>query len=88
MAQSSKQRGQPAAEMSATTIEPRLLRRDQAAHYLGVSVATLDLLRLRGEVPPPVPVPGRVGSPIRCPLYDKHDLDLAILRWKQQGGGK
>jgi hypothetical protein len=59
----------------------RLLRRLEAASYLGVSTAQLDLLRAMGELMA-IAMPGRRGEPIRTPLYDRLDLDAAIARWK------
>lgn len=69
------------------TIVPRLLRRSQAAQYVGVSLAQLDVLRAMGELAP-VPMPGRLGRTIRIPLYDRFDLDAAVSRWKANGGGR
>lgn len=70
-----------AGEPTAAPVRPRLLRRAEAAAYLGVSLAQLDHLRLAGEVRP-VPMPSRLGGQIRTPLYDRADLDTAITRWK------
>lgn len=66
-------------------VVPRLLRRHEAARYLGISTAQLDVLRLRGEVGV-VPMPGRCGAPIRTPLYDRLALDAAVTRWANGGG--
>jgi len=64
-------------------ISPRLLRRAQAATYLGISPAQLDLLRARGEIRPvPVPSDRSPNGQSRIPLYDRLDLDAAINRWK------
>ena len=63
----------------------RLLSRSQAALYLGVSTAHLDLLRAMGEIGP-VPMPGRKGRAIRTPLYDRLALDAAVDRWVARGG--
>jgi hypothetical protein len=61
---------------------PRLLRREQAAAYLGISIAALDQLRTAGEITV-VPVPSRfAGRATRVPLYDRMELDAAIERWK------
>ena len=67
-------------------IAPRLLRRREAASYLGLSPAALDALRLRGEVVPvPVPSLRRQGEVLRVPLFDVADLDAAVDRWKVGG---
>jgi hypothetical protein len=62
--------------------EPRLFRREQAAHYLGISVAQLDQLRAAGEIAV-VPMPGRLGRATRTPLFDRHDLDRLVEQWKR-----
>lgn len=67
------------------TVVPRLLRRAEAAVYLGISIAMLDSLRSRGEIAAPVPMPGRKDEPIRTPLFDRQDLDAAIEKWKANG---
>lgn len=66
-------------------ITPRLLTRRMASRYLSVSLATLDSLRLRGELDV-VKVPGRDGRPIRVPLYDLETLNRAIAKWTTNGG--
>ena len=68
-----------------TAPPPRLLRRAEAAHYLRISTAQLDLLRAMGEICP-VPMPGRKGRAIRTPLYDRLALDAAVDRWSAGGG--
>lgn len=68
-------------------LSPRLLRRPDAAAYLGVSTASLDVLRVRGEIAcVPVPATRGTGS-LRTPLYDVVDLDLVIDKWKARQGG-
>ncbi len=67
-------------------VVPRLLRRSDAARYLGVSVAQLDVLRALGEIVP-VAMPGRTGEPVRVPLYDRVALDAAVTRWAEAGRG-
>lgn len=66
-------------------VSPRLLRRSEAARYLGISTAQLDVLRLQGQIAV-VRMPGRNGEPIRIPLYDRLALDRAIERWEANGG--
>ena len=61
-------------------VPPRLLRREAAAAYLSISVAALDQLRASGEIAV-VPMPGRLGTATRVPLFDRADLDAAIERW-------
>ena len=71
---------------NVSTITPRLLRRREAARYLNVSPAALDLLRARGDLAPvPMPSLRREGESFRLPLFDKHDLDALIERWKAGG---
>ena len=69
------------AEQAASLVQPRLLRRAEAACFLGVSLAQLDFLRITGELRP-VAMPSRLGGPVRTPLYDVEDLSAAINRWK------
>lgn len=69
---------------SAVDIVPRLLCRRDAARYLAVSTAQVDVLRAMGEIVP-VPMPGRRGEPIRVPLYDRLTLDEAVDRWANGG---
>jgi hypothetical protein len=77
------------ASAVVVAITPRLLRREQAAAYLGISVPTLDAFRLRGEVTPvPVPAVHHAGETLRIPLYDRVDLDAVIERWKTTGGAR
>ena len=66
---------------ATTEVVPRLLRRQEAARYLGISVAQLDVLRAMGEIHP-LAVPSRLGGSIRKPLFDRQDLDGVIDRWK------
>ena len=68
-----------------TSPTPRLLRRQQAAHYLGVSVAQLDVIRAMGQLSV-VPVPSRLGGSVRLPLFDLRDLDRLIEDWKVNKG--
>lgn len=63
---------------------PRLRNRGAAAAYLSCSKAQLDFLRMTGELTP-VAMPGKKGRASRVPLYDVHDLDAAIDRWKSRG---
>lgn len=67
-----------------TLVVPRLLRRREAAGYLGISTAHLDQLRAMGQIEV-VRMPGRNGVPIRTPLFDRVILDAAIERWKNGG---
>jgi hypothetical protein len=60
---------------------PRLLRRESAARYLGISVQQLDVLRASAEIDV-VRMPGRLGVAVRTPLFDIQDLDRAVERWK------
>jgi hypothetical protein len=63
----------------------RLVGRRQAALYLGLSVPSLDALRLQGEVRTvPVPATHRPGELLRTPLFDLRDLDALIDQWKEQ----
>jgi hypothetical protein len=82
-----KSRPSPKSAAVASAVVPRLLRRTEAARFLGLSPAALDLLRARGDiVPVPVPSLRRVGMLLRVPLYDVEDLHALIDRWKQDGG--
>ena len=66
-------------------IVPRLLRRTMAAAYLSISPSQFDLLRRTGEIRP-VPVPSdrsKTGVMEGAILFDKHDLDALIERWKE-----
>jgi hypothetical protein len=50
-----------------------------------MSVAAFDALRARGHVAS-TPVPSAHGVGVsRTPLFDVHDLDAAIERWKAEG---
>jgi hypothetical protein len=72
---------------TTSDIVPRLLRRCEAARYLNLSPAALDLLRARGDVVPVrVPALRRNGEALRIPLFDLQDLDALIDKWKQDGG--
>lgn len=51
--------------------EPRLLRRDDAAYYAGVSATKFDELVADGRMPRPVRIDGRV-------LWDRWALDAKI----------
>lgn len=54
---------------------PRLLRRREAAAYLNLSPAALDVLRARGEVVAVrVPSLRRDGESLRVPLFDLRDF--------------
>jgi len=53
--------------MPAPSIEPRGLRRPQAAAYLGVSPSYFDSLRDR------LPAPRRLDGVV---VWDRHDLDV------------
>jgi hypothetical protein len=62
-------------------IVPRLLRRPEAALYLGISAPQFDLLRARGEIRcVPVPSDRAPGGTARMALFDRVDLDAAIER--------
>ena len=62
---------------------PRLLRRREAAAYLGLSSAQLDLIRARGDVRAvAIPSDRSPTGTLRVPLFDVRDLDAAIERWK------
>jgi hypothetical protein len=64
-------------------IVPRLLRRVQAAAYLNISPAQLDLLRGRGHVRSVrVPSDRCPSGAMRVPLFDVVDLDAFIERMK------
>lgn len=66
-----------------TLVQPRLLRRRQAAAYLSISPSVLDSLRARGELRVvPFPAVRRDGEALRTPLFDVRDLDALIDRWK------
>ncbi|UPT93020.1 hypothetical protein J4G48_0026770 [Bradyrhizobium barranii subsp. apii] len=52
----------------ASKIEPRGLRRADAARYLGISPSHFDTQRALGAIPAPKPLFGVM-------LYDRHDLD-------------
>jgi len=65
------------------TVIPRLLRRTEAAGYLGLSPSAFDLLRHRGEITAvPVPSDRSPDGWSRTPLFDREDLDRAVERWK------
>ena len=53
-------------------ITPRILRREVAALYLGMSPATLDTEVKEGRAPAPVQVTAGVKG------WDRHDLDMWI----------
>jgi hypothetical protein len=77
----------PRSQAHASSITPRLLRRHEAALYLGLSVSAVDALRNQGELHT-VPVPAVRGSGVsRVPLYDVQALDAAISRWQSSNGG-
>lgn len=62
---------------------PRLLRRREAAAYLGLSAAQFDNIRIRGDINNvPVPSDRALAGVCRIPLFDIRDLDAAIDRWK------
>lgn len=72
-------------------IQPRLLDRDSAAAYLGVSVDTLDRLIGAGAIAiVRLPVErarksGRgVAGASRRILIDRHELDELIPRWRER----
>src|ERR1700730_15984782 len=54
--------------VETTSILPRGLRREQAAHYIGVSSSKFDLERKNGVIPPPKNFAG-------VALYCRHELD-------------
>lgn len=54
-------------------LEPRGLRRAQAAAYLGISPSHFDKQRAVGAIPPPRQLFG-------VELYDRHDLDSLFER--------
>lgn len=69
---------------AAPRVMPRLLRRSDAAQYLGLSIATFDALRLHCEIASvPVPAAHREGELLRIPLFDVRDLDALIEKWKE-----
>jgi predicted DNA-binding transcriptional regulator AlpA len=56
-------------KVGALTIQPRGLRREQAADYLGISPSKFDNERRVGRIPPPNPLlPGVI-------VWDRYDLD-------------
>jgi predicted DNA-binding transcriptional regulator AlpA len=64
----------------AREIMPRLLRRERAAAYLGISGGHFDLLRDRGDIPPPKQVSENVVA------WDMADLDRHIDELPYAGG--
>jgi excisionase family DNA binding protein len=60
---------------------PRILRREMAAAYLGVSASYLEKLVKAGTVPGPLPL----GDNVRG--WDRQDLDAAIDRLKGHAPG-
>jgi len=60
---------------------PRILRREMAASYIGVSPSYLDTLVKTGAVPGPLPL----GENVRG--WDRYDLDAAIDRLKGASPG-
>jgi hypothetical protein len=76
--------GKPTQSPTASIV-PRLFDRRTAAAYLSVSVPTLDALRAQGViVAVPVPAAHRPGERLRVPLFDRHDLDQLVERWKEE----
>ena len=68
-----------------TKIAPRLLRRCEAAAYLSLSPAQLDLLRSRGEIKSVcVPSDRNPSGVASVPLFDVRDLDAAIDGWSRR----
>ena len=55
---------------------PRILRREQAAAYVGVSAGTFDIEVKEGRAPPPVFVTATLKG------LDRDDLDRWIDEWK------
>ena len=79
----------PIRATEPSAIVPRLLNRQQACRYLGISASMFDAHRVRGLVPPPVPVPStrNDGRSSRVPLFDIRDLDGTVDNWKRNGNG-
>jgi predicted DNA-binding transcriptional regulator AlpA len=64
--------------MSALAYPPRLMKRPEAARYIGVSESTFDRLVEDGDVPP--------GKPQRgCVTWDIRDLDAYADRLPYKG---
>lgn len=64
------------AEVLPLSLPPRMLSREQAAAYAGLSTRTFDILVKDGRMPKPKrPIDSRV-------LWDRHQLDRAIDRWQ------
>jgi hypothetical protein len=61
----------------------RLYTREQAAHYLGTNIATIDRLRASGQLPT-MPMKGR-GIKRDKPLIDIRDLDRYVEENKRSG---
>jgi predicted DNA-binding transcriptional regulator AlpA len=64
---------------NAALILPRLLRRQHAAGYLGVSVTYFDRLVRDGTVPPPK----RLAEGVRA--WDRFDLDAVVDALESDG---
>ncbi len=64
-------------------IQPRLLDLEATAAYLGIKPWTVRELEWKGILPR-VRIPNGKGGDLRKVLFDKHDLDLQIQRWKDR----
>ena len=64
-------------------IQPRLLDLEATAAYLGIKPWTVRELEWKGILPR-VRIPNGKGGDLRKVLFDKHDLDLLIQRWKDR----
>lgn len=59
-------------------VEPRGLRRPDAAHYIGVSPSKFDDMVADGRMPKPKPVDG-------CRVWDRYALDSAFEQLPDDG---
>lgn len=59
-------------------IEPRGLRREEAAHYVGVSPSSFDSLVRDGALPRPKIVKSKIV------LWDRRQIDQQIDRWFEE----
>lgn len=86
MAKTAKKKNENEGVQRIVVIEPRLLRRSEAATYLALSCAQIDQLRARGHITPVrVPSDRSPDGAVRVPLFDRRELDRAIQRWKGDG---
>jgi hypothetical protein len=67
---------------------PRLLDIDGAAAYLSVGTSFVRALVRHGDLVPVRPPSTRGVGESRRLLFDQHDLDALVERWKAQSSGE